>query len=85
MKSKIVKCVDCGKEYPRKELNRHGRCRDCAWKLVGTVPYQLHYKEGPEYEKWRKRMIEVGIPRQIEGLQRWQAKLKQESSASTTG
>ena len=53
MASKIVKCVGCGKEFPRNELNRRFRCHDCAWKLMGEVPRQLHQHEGPEYERWR--------------------------------
>ena len=53
MKSKIVKCVDCGKEFPRKELNRNFRCHDCAWKKIGEIPHQLHEKSGPEYERWK--------------------------------
>ena len=52
-KSKVVKCVDCGKEYPRKELNRNFRCPDCRMKIVGENMWQLHRHEGPHYEKWR--------------------------------
>jgi len=54
MKSKIVKCVDCGKEYPRKELNRNFRCHDCAWKVVEQNGRQLHAHEGPHYERWKE-------------------------------
>jgi len=75
MTSKIVKCIDCGKQYLRKELNRNFRCHDCAYKKVGEAAYQIHCKEGPEYERWKKRMIEVGIPRQVEGLKQWQEEL----------
>lgn len=59
MASKIVKCVDCGKEFPRKELNRHFRCHDCAWDLVPKVATQLHDHSGPYYEKWKERMKAV--------------------------
>lgn len=54
MKSQIVKCIDCGKEYPRKELNRNFRCQDCAWGIVGETAYQLHAHQGPHYEKWKQ-------------------------------
>ena len=59
MKSKIVKCVDCGTEYPRKELNRNFRCHDCAWKKAGEIPVQLMAQSGPEYEKWKQSMKAV--------------------------
>lgn len=52
--SKIVPCIDCGVELPRKELNRHRRCKECAWKVMGETMEQLHAHEGPQYEKWRK-------------------------------
>ncbi len=56
MESKIVKCVDCGKEYPRKELNRHFRCHDCTWPKMLAVMTGMIEKTGPEYEKWRHAM-----------------------------
>ena len=52
--SKPDKCVDCGGEFPRKELNRNHRCRDCAWKAVEACPRQLHDKSGPYYERWKQ-------------------------------
>lgn len=52
MKSKIVSCVDCGKEYPRKELNRHFRCSDCALTVMREVFEQMVKREGPYWEKW---------------------------------
>lgn len=58
MKSKIVKCVDCGREFPRKELNQRFRCHDCAWKKVGETASQLHAHSGPEYENWKKAVRE---------------------------
>jgi len=54
MRSKIVPCVDCGREFPRKVLNHKFRCKDCGYKKVGEVVYQLHTKSGPEYEKWKE-------------------------------
>uniref|UniRef100_A0A6H2A6K8 C2H2-type domain-containing protein n=1 Tax=viral metagenome TaxID=1070528 RepID=A0A6H2A6K8_9ZZZZ len=54
MESKIVSCIDCGKEYPRKELNRRFRCPDCAMRIIEENMLQLHRHEGPHYEKWRK-------------------------------
>lgn len=54
MKSKIVECVDCGKEFPRKELNRKFRCRDCTMKIVEENMRGLLSHSGPHYEKWRK-------------------------------
>lgn len=56
MESKIVKCVDCGKEFQRKRLNRKFRCHDCAWKKVGEVPAQLMAHSGPEYENWKAKV-----------------------------
>jgi len=52
--SKIVKCVDCGKEYPRKELNRRLRCQDCAMAAVRDAMTQMHQKSGPYYEKYKQ-------------------------------
>jgi len=54
MKSKIVPCVDCGKELPRKELNRNFRCIDCRVKAVGENCFQLMQHKGPRYEKWKE-------------------------------
>jgi len=54
--SKIVKCVDCQREFPRKQLNRMLRCHDCALDKVEAVSRQLHNREGPEYEKWKTAM-----------------------------
>ena len=54
--SKIVPCVDCQKEFPRKELNRMGRCRTCAWQAAMEAPRQLYNHEGPYYEKWKAAM-----------------------------
>lgn len=54
MSSKIVKCVDCGVEHPRKELNRNFRCHDCCMKIIGENAYQLHRHEGPHYQKWKQ-------------------------------
>ena len=53
MKSKIVKCVDCGREFPRKELNRKFRCPDCRIKILRENMGQLMAHEGPQYEKWK--------------------------------
>ncbi len=52
--SKIVKCVDCGREFPRKELNRGGRCQDCGMAACRDSMIQLHQKSGPYYERWRE-------------------------------
>lgn len=52
--SKIIKCVDCGHEFPRKELNRNFRCYDCRIKIVRDNMKQLMAHRGPEYEKWKK-------------------------------
>jgi len=54
MKSKIVKCIDCGQEFPRKELNRSFRCQDCRTKILVDNMQQLHDHSGPHYEKWRE-------------------------------
>ncbi len=54
--SKIVKCVDCGNEFPRKLLNRHFRCLDCAMKKMMAVSRQMYQKSGPEYEHWKEQI-----------------------------
>ena len=54
--SKMTKCVDCGKEFPRKELNRRLRCWDCALKKMLAVGRQLHDRSGPEYEHWKEQI-----------------------------
>lgn len=59
MKSKIIKCVDCGKEFPRRELNRKFRCPDCARKIVEDNMGQLMAHQGSHYEKWKERMKAV--------------------------
>lgn len=53
MPSKIVPCVDCGREFPRKELNRHFRCHDCAWEALRSNWESLREHAGPSYEKWK--------------------------------
>ncbi len=60
--SKIVKCVDCGDEYPRKLLNQKSRCHYCAMKKELAVFRGLRYKSGPEYEHW-KEQIKASIGR----------------------
>lgn len=52
--SKIVHCVDCNEEFPRKELNRKGRCQECRIKIVRENMGQLMAHEGPHYEKWKQ-------------------------------
>lgn len=54
--SGIVKCVDCKSEFPHKQLNRKGRCPDCAMKKVRAVMTQMFNKSGPEYENWKKKV-----------------------------
>lgn len=56
--SKIVPCVDCQEEFPRKELNRMGRCDKCAFYAVRDAMTQFHNHAGPYYEKWKTRMKE---------------------------
>ncbi|MBA7582390.1 hypothetical protein ES708_24318 [subsurface metagenome] len=54
--SKIVKCAECGGDFPRKELNRNFHCQDCRMKVLRETMEQLHRKEGPRYEKWKQGM-----------------------------
>jgi len=54
--SKIVKCVDCGREFPRKELNRNLRCRECSLPAMVRTINQIKDKSGPEYKKWKESM-----------------------------
>jgi len=58
-KSKIVLCIDCGREFPRKELNRKFRCPDCRTKIVEENMRQLMAHEGPHYKKWQRSMEEM--------------------------
>ena len=55
-RSKIVPCIDCGREFPRKELNRKFRCLDCAMLILPENIMQIQNKSGPLYEKWKKGM-----------------------------
>jgi len=57
--SKIVKCVDCRREFPRKELNRRFRCYDCRVKKFMAVVEQMYKREGPEYEHWKQKTKEA--------------------------
>jgi len=54
MKSKIVPCIDCGQELPRKELNRNFRCYDCCLKIMRETALGLQAHSGPHYEKWKQ-------------------------------
>lgn len=54
--SKIVACVDCQEMFPRKLLNRAGRCHQCSLKALRDAMTQLHNREGPYYEKWKAQM-----------------------------
>lgn len=54
---KIVKCIDCGKEFPRKELNHKFRCQECRMKILGDNMGQLMAHQGPHYDKWKASMI----------------------------
>ncbi len=59
--SKIVPCVDCQEMFPRKQLNRMGRCPSCAGFAVREATMQLHIHEGPYYEKWKAAMkLKIG-------------------------
>ena len=57
-KSKIVPCVDCQEMFPRKQLNRMGRCFRCAIAAARDAARQLHNHEGPYYERWKAAMKE---------------------------
>ena len=46
-------CVDCQEEFLVKQLNRMGRCHDCAGAAMRDAASQLHNHEGPFYEKWK--------------------------------
>lgn len=56
--SKIVPCVDCHEMFPRKRLNRMGRCDDCAQAAMRDAITQLHNHSGPYYERWKSAMKE---------------------------
>ena len=52
--SGIYKCVDCGGDFPRKELNRKFRCQDCAMIALQDNMHALLNKHGAYYEKWKQ-------------------------------
>lgn len=54
--SRRTKCVDCGKEFLRKQLNRKFRCPECAWRKMCRVAEEIHSKSGPEYEHWKEKL-----------------------------
>jgi len=54
--SKIVHCVDCREEFPRKQLNRSGRCLECASRAIRDNMRQLRAHRGPWYEKWKSAL-----------------------------
>ncbi len=56
--SKVVPCVDCQEMFPRKLLNRMGRCSECASDAMMKTIGQLRNHSGPYYEKWKKYMKE---------------------------
>ena len=57
--SGIYKCVDCGRDFTRKELNRNFRCKECRIKIVSDNMQQLMRHEGPLYDKWREKVKEA--------------------------
>lgn len=76
MKNQVGNCVDCGVEFEYIGYRKKKRCLSCALQRVSTIAQQLSDHKGPEYEKWVKRMVDVGIPRQIEGLKQYQEELR---------
>lgn len=54
--SKIVPCADCQEMFLGKQLNRMGRCKDCAGHALREAMMQLHNHSGPYYEKWKAAM-----------------------------
>lgn len=51
--AEIAVCTDCHREFPKKALNRKGRCSECARKKGEAIGRQLHAHSGPEYENWK--------------------------------
>ena len=74
--SKIVPCVDCQEGFPRKQLNRMGRCSECAGAAVRDTITQLHNHEGPYYEKWQKALL-AKIDRIKAGVEGGQSEAKE--------
>ncbi len=68
--SEVIPCVDCNEEFPRKLLNRMGRCRQCALKAIGESATQLHNHSGPYYEKWKASMRN-NVDRASDGIRRF--------------
>ena len=59
--SEVVPCVDCQRLYTKKQLNRMGRCPDCASHAVRDAIVQLHAHSGPYYEKWKRAVLEQAL------------------------
>lgn len=52
--SKIVECIGCKREFPRKSLNRNGRCEFCANIAGWDNMQQLKERSGPYYMQWKE-------------------------------
>jgi len=48
-------CKICGK---KKHLSRNGNCVNCATNLVISANYQIKTKQGPIYEKFKRKLLE---------------------------
>lgn len=55
-KSKIIKCVDCGREFENRGQRRKQYCIECGYGRVSETTRQLSEKKGPIYDKWRERI-----------------------------
>jgi len=54
MKRGTCKC--CKK---KKYLSRHGICMKCSENKIISANYQMKAKEGPVFDKWKRKMQEA--------------------------
>lgn len=75
----MKRCVDCGNEFPKEELNRKGCCQECAMKRLREAAEQMEKREGPYYEKWlasKEKAIENYRKSQEKALARYKQSLE---------
>jgi len=46
-------CIDCKREVP--QVNRKGRCPNCATTAMVDSILNLKRREGPYWERWKER------------------------------
>ena len=49
-------CKTCGRKLFK--ISQHGNCIDCATEKVKLANLEMKHKEGPTYERWKRKMLE---------------------------